>query len=204
MAQAISQRPVIAVDIDDVLFPFVPGIASYHNHLKGTTLSPEDFHSYNFMEVWGGSEVEANDIVEGFMAAGNLHLRPVEGAKEALTQLSRDYHIVLVTARNQVFESVTVTWLREHLPDLFQHVVFAGNQYDGRPHQTKGVICNGLNAQLLIDDHPRNIASAVECGVDGVLFGRQAWTVLDAPLDSVKVCADWPAVVEYIYHEWRR
>lgn len=199
-----NERPVIAVDIDDVLFPFVSGIAEYHNDLKGTNLSPKDFTSYNFAEVWGGSESEANDIVDGFVRAENLYLQPVEGAKEALIRLNHDYNVVLVTARNQAFEAATVAWLRRHLPELFQHVVFAGNQYDGRPHRAKGVICNELNAQLLIDDHPRNIASAVECGVDGVLFGTHAWSVLDSSLDSVKACVDWPAVIEYIYHEWRQ
>lgn len=197
-------RPLIAVDIDDVLFPFVPGIATYHNDLKGTTLSPQDFHSYNFMEVWGGDEQETNTIVDNFMMGDNLHLQPVEGAKQALTRLNQDYDIVLVTARNEVFETATVTWLREHLPDLFRHVIFAGNQYDGRPHRTKGSICTELDAQLLIDDHPRNIMSAAECGIDGILFGIHAWSVLDAPNSKVTACRDWSAVLEFIYEQWRR
>lgn len=201
---AITQKPVIAVDIDDVLFPFVDGVADYHNALKGTRLTVGDFFTYNFAEVWGTDREETEEIVAGFLGADNLELRPVEGAAEALTRLSHDFDIVLVTARNQVFEAETASWLRRHLPDLFQHVIFAGNPHDGRPYRPKGIICQELEAQLLIDDHPTNLLSAAECGVDGVLFGSKAWSVLDAPSARIVPCADWKAVVEYIYHDWRK
>lgn len=199
-----AQKPVIAVDIDDVLFPFVDGIAGYHNTLKGTQLTVADFYTYNFSDVWGTSHEETEAIVSGFLGADNLELRPIEGAADALARLSQDFDVVLVTARNQVFEDETVGWLRRHLPDLFRHVVFAGNPHDGRPYRPKGIICRELEARLLIDDHPTNLLSAAECGVDGVLFGSKAWSVLDEPSVRIVPCADWKAVLEYVYHEWRK
>jgi 5'(3')-deoxyribonucleotidase len=198
-----NTRPVIAVDIDDVLFPFVLGMAEYHNHHKGTTLSPEDFTSFNFMDVWGGTQDETNSMIDGFMEADYLRLQPEPGAKEALARLKNDFDVVLVTARNQMFEANTVLWLRHHLPDLFKDVVFAGNPHDGRAYQPKGIICKELGARLLIDDHPLNLMSATECGVEGILFGSKAWSVVDGPYPSIKACPDWPSVIEYIYHEWR-
>lgn len=195
-----SAKPVIAVDIDDVLFPFVDGIAAYHNKLKGTALTAKDFISYNFHEVWGGDQQETDDIIDAFLSRDHLQLQPVAGAKEALERLSGDFDVFLVTARNELFADSTASWLRRHLPDLFRHVIFAGNPHDGRPYQPKGVICESIGAQLLIDDHPANLKSAAECGIKGVLFGSHAWSVIDAPLARyVTPCADWKAVLKHIY-----
>lgn len=197
-------RPVIAVDIDDVLFPFIEGLAEYHNGLKGTQLTADDFTTYHLREVWGGTQEETEEIVHAFLAADRLHLQPCDGVKQALERLSADFDVVLVTARNQAFEAPTVTWLRHHLPDLFADVMFAGNPYDGRPYRPKGLICQELGARLLIDDHPSNLLSAAECGIDGILFGSKAWSVLETPVSRIVPCSDWDAVLRYVYDEWRQ
>lgn len=194
---------VIAVDIDDVLFPFIDGIAAYHNTPKGTQLTAEDFFSYNFTEVWGGDPAETDRIVDAFLGTDQLHLQPVPGAKAALARLSQDFDVVLVTARNQLFEAETLAWLHRHLPELFSRVILAGNPHDGRPHRPKGVVCEELGARLLIDDHPRNLMSAAEYGVDGVLFGTKAWSVQPEASAHIAACKDWDATLKYIYDEWR-
>lgn len=194
-------RPVIALDIDDVLFPLAPGLAEYHNLKKGTMLTAEDFNDYDFTKVWGGTAEETNIIIEGFFESDYVHLTPVTGAKKALQRLNQDFDIVLVTARNEAFSSETVKWLSAHLPKLFSHVSFAGNHHDGRAYRRKGEVCVELGATLLIDDHPMNIASAVSCGLDGILFGTKPWSVLDGLPETVAQCKDWPEVVRYIYHE---
>ncbi len=198
-----TTRPVIAIDIDDVLFPFVDGIASYHNELKGTNLTVDDFVSYNFHEVWGGDVEETEQMVHAFLSMDHLRLQPIPGAKDALARLSEDFTVVLVTARNELFAQETVTWLRHHLPSLFSHVIFAGNPHDGRPFRPKGIICEELGAQLLIDDHPRNLLSAAEHGIDGVLFGTKAWSVRPEAATRITPCVDWEAALTYIYDEWR-
>lgn len=200
---SLTTRTVIAVDIDDVLFPFVDGIAEYHNSRKGTNLTVDDFFSYNFADVWGGDVAETEETVQAFLGLNHLHLQPVDGAKEALTRLSQDFDVVLVTARNQVFEEETATWLHHHLPALFSHVIFAGNPHDGLPFRPKGIICQELGARLLIDDHPTNLLSAVEHGIEGILFGTKAWSVQPEASTNITACADWDAVLEYIYNDWR-
>jgi 5'(3')-deoxyribonucleotidase len=199
-----TARPIIAVDIDDVLFPFVDGIAHHHNLIRGTNLTVHDFVTFDFTKVWGGNDEETEVIIQGFLENDNLHLQPVEGAKEALARLKEDFDVVLVTARNEYFEAQTVKWLRRHLPDLFVNVAFAGNPHDGRSFRSKGEICRELNARLLIDDYPVNLHSAVSYGVDGILFGSKPWSVLDDGSSTVAACADWNAVIEYIYNDWRK
>lgn len=198
------KKPIIAIDIDDVIFPFVNGIATYHNELKGTVLTEDDFFSFDLWDVWGSTEQEAIEIVENFMQSDYMHLVPLAGAKESLERLARDFRIVLITARNGAFSDNTTRWLQYHLSDIFHEVIFAGNHYDGRGYRTKGEICKELGAVLIIDDSPRNILSAAQQNIDGILFGEKAWSVMDElPATLVKSCKDWDQAEEYIYGEWR-
>lgn len=200
-----SQKPVIVCDIDEVLFPFVKGLIAHHNKQRGTELVEDDFFSYHFQEVWGGTQAETDEIVEGFMESDCLHLLPVEHAKGALDTLKTDFDVVLVTARNGLFAENTTMWLRSHLPELFHDVMFAGNTFDGREYRTKGEICAELGALLIVDDHPDNIRSAAAVGVDGILFGERPWTLeaVDAIPDNVVHHKNWKQVLDYIYGDWR-
>lgn len=198
-----TQKPVLVCDIDDVVFPFIPGVADHFNQRYQATLTPEDFVSYNFYEVWGGSQEEANRIIEEFLAEPRLELRPLDGAVEAFGRLKKDFDIVMVTARNGIFESQTSAWLTAHFPELFREAVFAGNPHDGRGYRSKGEICTELGAVLIIDDHPGNIQSAVTQGVDGILFGERQWTMNATLSERTVHCQDWAAVEEYIYGTWR-
>lgn len=197
------KKPVLVCDIDDVVFPFIPEVAKHYNQRHQANLTPEDFVSYDFYEVWGGTQQEANAIIESFLAEPWLELTPIEGAVEAFTRLKQDFDIVMVTARNGIFETTTAAWLRAHFSDLFSGIVFAGNPHDGRGYRTKGEICRELGAVLIIDDHPGNVMSAVQQGVDGILFGIHAWTRQAEAHDRVARCQDWSAVEEYIYGTWR-
>lgn len=41
-----SKRPVVAVDLDEVLGQFVPQLCAFHNDTYGSTLTPEAFTCY--------------------------------------------------------------------------------------------------------------------------------------------------------------
>ncbi len=197
-------RATIAIDIDEVLFPFIVGVAEHHNKMKGTALTPEDFISFKLHEIWGCTLEGASQVVDSFLASDSLALEPIEGAQKALSALKQDFTVVLVTARNGISEPETRRWLQHHFSGLFDEVIFAGNAHDGRPHRSKGEICKELGAVLLIDDHPNNILSATQSGIDGILFGEKVWTVMDTlPASAVRHCKDWTQTERYIYDEWR-
>ena len=50
-SEGAPRRPVIAVDVDEVLGHFVPQLCAFHNNTHGTELTPDDFTSYYFHEV---------------------------------------------------------------------------------------------------------------------------------------------------------
>ncbi|CAN0358697.1 unnamed protein product, partial [Discosporangium mesarthrocarpum] len=53
------KRRVVAIDLDEVLGLFVSQLVLFHNTTFGTSLTVEDFTSYEFHEVWGGGKEEA-------------------------------------------------------------------------------------------------------------------------------------------------
>ena len=43
---SLGAKPIIAVDVDEVLALFIPMLATYHNDLYGTELTAADFNNY--------------------------------------------------------------------------------------------------------------------------------------------------------------
>ncbi len=66
---AIHSKPVVAVDIDEVLAQFIPSLATFHNEVYGgTALTSESFVSYEFHHVWGGTKEECSHKVSVYCA----------------------------------------------------------------------------------------------------------------------------------------
>ena len=65
----------------------------------------------------------------------------------------------------------------------------------GTGKKTKGELCQELNVSWLIDDNPEHCLSAVDAGVEAILFGEYGWHH-EAPMHLTR-CKDWPSVVDY-------
>jgi hypothetical protein len=50
-------KPVLAVDVDEVLAYFIPSLAEFHNEAypEASELTADSFHSYEFCKIWGGT-----------------------------------------------------------------------------------------------------------------------------------------------------
>jgi hypothetical protein len=57
-------KPIVAVDIDEVLAQFIPKLAEFHNDVYGgNSLTIDSFVSYEFHRVWGGTVEECSSKV---------------------------------------------------------------------------------------------------------------------------------------------
>lgn len=87
-----SSRLVVAVDLDEVLGQFVPTLVAFHNETYGTPpLTADTFHSYEFSQVWGGTQAE----VRGGASSGARHAGLVY--RVGTTRRLRDVHSGLPT-----------------------------------------------------------------------------------------------------------
>ncbi|MBU2616960.1 MAG: hypothetical protein KKB79_03210 [Nanoarchaeota archaeon] len=187
---------LIAIDIDDVLLDMVPSLAGFHNERYGTGLIKEDFHSYKFSEVWGGSDEEAGRRVEEFL--GGIHfveLSPVKGAVEGVKRLARDNRLISITSRHKKLKGLTERVLRKYFPQI-EAVHFSHNAYvDFRNDKTKSQYCIELGVRTIIEDSLEYAEDCRSNGIDAVLLD-QPWN-RGREIDSVRRVYSWQQVTEH-------
>jgi len=172
-------KPVLAVDYDEVCVGYVDAFARYCNEKRGTAVSRDDFHSYQFWLVEGcrlRTREEAIDCVYDFHSSKHFEqMQPIAGAYEALRQLSTKYELHVVTSRQASIEDAT----RAHAALLFPGVFTAihiGNHYGkSGAKRSKPQMCADIGAVALIDDSMDYAKQCAAAGIRTFLFGAYAW-----------------------------
>jgi len=196
-------KPVIAIDIDDVIADSTNAYRLKINEAVGVSLSAEHYAVSG--EYWGYYKMvwERHGIkervpvkeLEAAMHHDQSHIPLIEGARAALNKLSAKYDLVIITARDPAWQKATEKWVRDTLGDKFINVHFAGNKHDHKS-LTKGQLCREVGARWLIDDNPGHCQSALDEGINTILFGSYGWHV-EVPEAAIR-CKGWAEVLEYL------
>uniref|UniRef100_A0A7S0XC39 CN hydrolase domain-containing protein n=1 Tax=Chromulina nebulosa TaxID=96789 RepID=A0A7S0XC39_9STRA len=168
-----SNKPIIAIDIDEVLAHFIPKLADFHNENYGTSLTVEHFNCYEFHKVWGGSLEETSSKVMSFF--DSPYISTVSGSYDALKLLKQDFSLHIVTSRQHIVEDLTRQWIYKNYPDIFDEIHFGNHYTKNGISRSKSDICKDINALLLVDDsliYAKNCASS---GIPVILFGHYPW-----------------------------
>jgi 5'(3')-deoxyribonucleotidase len=191
-------KPILAVDIDEVLVPHFQDLIDWYNNEYGTRLTLADNHPKS-TENWGTDSVEeAVRRVHRFYETDNFKLAlPVEEAKASLAKLSRKYDLVVVTARDTLIEQSTRQWLDKHFAELIREAHITPRYNLEGKNRTKAEVCAEIGAAYLRDDDLGNLVGALKVGTKGVLFGDFPWSPKDKLPDGIAYCADWAGVVEF-------
>lgn len=195
-------KPTVAIDIDDVLADSTDALRLLVNTRTNSSLTKEDYMTSG--EYWGYYErvwaehglsdrIKFSDF-EKEMEADQSHVPLLPSAEFAIRELSKRYHVVLVTARNIEWERATKQWLKLHFGDGID-VYYTGHRR-ADDYKSKGQICKELGAVLMIDDNPGHCQAVMDEGVDAILFGKYGWHE-DIPKGVIQ-CKDWPAVLDYV------
>lgn len=197
-------KPLIAIDIDDVIADSTEALRIMANERSGLNVPPEaykvkrdTFWGY-YEKVWAEHGIDKHYTFEEHkkdMERDQSAVTPVAGAIPALRRLSELYRIVLITSRDASWKSATLRWLEDQLGDVSFDVHFLGHTHDGKG-QTKGELCKQLGAELLIDDSEENCHSAVREGIGAIRFGDYGWHG-DQEL-VFPACKTWKDVLEYL------
>ena len=188
----------IAVDIDEVLFPFIDEFIKDHNTRFATALNKSQFHTYEFSGPLGLDVPKTVERVYAFQKQlDSRSSAPFEESREAVTKLSRHYDLAVVTARHPQFESMTLEWLREHYADSFDSITHIGFAPIMEKPRTKAEVCLELGAIALIDDSIDHILQCSKSGVEGVLFGNYPWNQSNTLPPNVTRCPSWHEVLEH-------
>mmetsp|Transcript_42711 Transcript_42711/g.71054 ORF Transcript_42711/g.71054 Transcript_42711/m.71054 type:complete len:221 (+) Transcript_42711:78-740(+) len=194
-----KSKPVIAVDLDEVLGQFLLQLIRFHNDTYSSKYVLEDFCSYQFKDVWGGSEAETMDKVHAFFESEYFADLPlVPGAHQVLTEFVDLFTFAVVTSRQNIIEDMTRQWIDRHYPGIFSAILF-GNHYGFTgTKRSKPDMCADIGAIMLIDDSLLYAKQCAEHGIKVLLFdweGKYMWSKSPDPVhDNIKRIHTWDQV----------
>jgi len=168
----------IGIDLDDVLADFHTPIMNYHNKMYGTSLKPEDFKTYSFNEVWGGTLEEAIRKVNDFQRSVYFsEISPILDSVTSIEALSKENELFVVTSRPLFTRERTEMWLNKFFKDKFEGISYSSNHYSRAENsgKTKSDICRDLGVSVLIDDSLDYLMQCLPLGITEILFGDYPW-----------------------------
>ncbi len=196
----MSTRPIIAVDMDDVLAHHVEAFIGWSNTKYGTTFTLEDYNDH-WSQLWSIDHEESEKRAVLFHQERQHRLfQPRKDALEVLHYLKKHYDLVIITARRRETINDSHEWLETHFPDIFKDVRFVPIWEDDR-NATKLAICKEIGATYLIDDMVRHINLAAEGGVTALWFGDYKWNQNEKAVSGVVKAKDWQAVRDFFENE---
>ncbi len=171
----MSQKPIVAIDCDDVLFPFISNFIEYNTRHHETYVPIEHFNTFRLHDVYNLSLDEASRRVEQFLLNADIEqFQPLPGAQETVSCLKEKYNLVVVTARLSTLERVTIQYLDRYFPDAFSGI-YLGNHFGEGTTRSKIEICREVNAKILIDDQPGYVLECYSNGMGAIIFGEYQW-----------------------------
>lgn len=156
----------LAVDIDEVLVPFVEPMARW----KGLKMPRRRGYAYVYRDMFGITDLESRELVLDFYETETFAaLRPLQGSQEALGRLRAEGRkMYAVTGRQDPVRRKTEDWLDLHFPGIFDDVVLTNSFTD--LEVSKVDVCRALNLGTLIDDNENTCLSMYEAGMKAVHF----------------------------------
>lgn len=189
------RKLVIAVDCDDVLVPGVESLVSAYNHRYNTTVRLENAFNPNSSE-WGvGREEIFSRLREIHLSDDFPHSEPQLETQEVVNRLARSYELHLVTAREPELEHLTNNMISKFFPGCFEGIEHTGGVI------SKGVVCQTIGANILIDDALHNLVRARDSGLDWLVkFGNYPWQDENelVDFDNLISCDNWLEVEKEI------
>lgn len=199
------KKPIIAIDVDEVLSASAEGFVAYSNDRWGTNLTLEDYDEH-WSKMW---QITEEETTERWKVYNDERVMNSYGAfleaLEVLQQLTENYELVIATSRPRVLNDDTRAWLDRNFPSIFSNVHHSGFYDDDagmNTHMlTKADMCLEIGAKYLIDDQPKHCNGAAAVGVRAILFGDYPWNRSVALPEGVTKCRNWKAVWEFFENE---
>lgn len=201
----LANKPIIAVDIDEVLTPHFQDLIYWYNNQYGTKLTLANNHPKT-VEGWGTNTIEeaVKRVHKFFETESFKNSQPFEEAVSATKRISEHYEMVIVTSRDTLVEQITREWLNDYFPKLFQEVHFTAFYSLNGKARSKASVAKDAGVSYMIDDSLDHIIAAAEMGIKGLLFGNYPWNQAETLPIGVARVKDWQGILEYFENEQGR
>lgn len=181
----------IAVDIDEVLCPFLESFIPFAHKELGTNYKLEDFETYNLEQVIDRPVLEIINAVRAFYRDKLENLPSFADALPTLRLIGEEHELIVLTSRHHEAIEKTPDWINKHFPDVFREIVFSSNPaIDSK--KTKAMICKELQVDVLIEDDPRHIEVCIQEKVR-VIMPQKLWNKT-VDTNSVIAVKNWEEI----------
>jgi len=151
----------IGIDLDEVLVEYLAVLIDHHNATYNTSLTKEQFKSYKFWEIWGGTREEAIQKVYTFYQTADFkNLKPLPHSQKTIDILKQNHELFVITSRPHDIREITKELIDEHFPNTFSNIIFANHYSQNGEEITKKQICDSVGIEILIED---SLDYALEC-----------------------------------------
>jgi uncharacterized HAD superfamily protein len=195
-----ANKPIIAVDVDDVLAVHAQEFVNYSNRKWGTNLEVSDYHDH-WAEIWQVDWDETQRRLREYLTAGQFaKYKTINNADVILKRLKSNYKLAVITARQQSLAEGTITWINKHFNDTFDEIHFAGVWDLGLEEavkRNKTAVAQQIGAEYLIEDQLKYALPVAEAGIKVLLFGDYPWNQSDKLPAGVVRVKNWQEVLEY-------
>ena len=193
-------KPIIAVDIDDVIAANALGFVEWSNQKYGTHLTVDDYQDH-WGEVWKVEHEETERRAVEYHESDHVATyTTIEGASDALRKLKERFKLVILTTRRNSINQLTKEWIEKYYPGIFDDIVFSGF-FDSPTKEsitmTKGELAKSIGADYIIDDQIKHVLAATKLGIRGILFGNYTWNKVEVLPENVTRVHSWEEVLNY-------
>lgn len=197
----MKTKPLVAIDIDDVLAHHAKAMVAYSNSVYGTNLTIDDY-SEHWSNMWKIDHAQTKIRADKYHQTDDmLHYEHNQDADAVLRALSKTHRLIIVTARRNDVIGITEQWVNKHFDGIFEAIHHAGiwdsSITDESYTATKADLCASLGVNYLVDDQSKHCNAAAQAGIQAIMFGDYPWNKHDELHPNVVRCHDWAAVAEY-------
>lgn len=194
----MTSKPIIGVDIDDVLGPHFQGLIDWYNREYGTKLTLKHNHPTD-PRPWGTSDYNTaiKRVQRYFKTPDFMTSQPYKESVYVLKKLNASYDLVVLTGRDTIIKEITTKWLDKYYSGLFKGVYFTERYSLKGREKNKTDILEEIGATYLIDDGLHNCISAAMVGIKALLFGSYPWNEAKILPDGIIRVKGWQEVLEY-------
>lgn len=166
-------RPVLVVDIDDVLHNYGHPHFTRHVERELSISYPYEGRVLPYLNLQHPEVSKETELTIVRMVYADVEFwedSPIEDSVDVLTYLNRFFRIIAVTARPAYIREQTEAWLSLHFPGVFDELIFIGLKGSVENITTKLSHALTRQAVAMIDDTRHHLDGCAENDILGLLY----------------------------------
>lgn len=186
----------IGFDLDDVLLNFSDALRFHLNKLLEKNFERSDMVSFRIENVYGITGEEMRKLIGDFYShTDHINAKPIHGAVEAISALSENNNLYIITAKPDHLQDMTLEWVNKYFPNIFQEIHFANHFNDSKKKRMKSEICKEIGLEIFVDDALDNSTELSKNGIK-VLMPDRPWNQANDLPELVTRVYSWEEIIQ--------